>query len=164
MAARLSALRAGRTSPPGFFSYTFLLEAESTPGAVRSERLGQLKNPPHRDLNPRPSGLQHSALTTTLPRAPHRITNTVLNKQFMGMTDWCCLVIVSVRGRAIAQAVSRRLPTAAAWVHTRVWLCGILWWTKVALGKVFSENFGFLCQSTFHLLLHNHLHYHPRLA
>jgi hypothetical protein len=27
-----------------------------------------------------------------------------------------------------------------------------------------SENFGFPCQSTFHLLLHNHLHYHPRLA
>jgi hypothetical protein len=26
------------------------------------------------------------------------------------------------------------------------------------------ENFGFPCQSTFHLLLHNHLHYHPRLA
>jgi hypothetical protein len=34
----------------------------------------------------------------------------------------------------------------------------------VALGQVFSENFGFLCQYTFHLLLHNHLHYHPRLA
>jgi hypothetical protein len=27
-----------------------------------------------------------------------------------------------------------------------------------------SENFGFPCQSTLHLLLHNHLHYHPRLA
>jgi hypothetical protein len=27
-----------------------------------------------------------------------------------------------------------------------------------------SENFGFPCQSTFHLLLDNHLHYHPRLA
>jgi hypothetical protein len=27
---------------------------------------------------------------------------------------------------------------------------------KVALGQVFSENFGFPCQSTFHLLLHNH--------
>jgi hypothetical protein len=27
-----------------------------------------------------------------------------------------------------------------------------------------SENFGFPCQSTFHLLLHNHIHYHPRLA
>jgi hypothetical protein len=29
-------------------------------------------------------------------------------------------------GRTIAQAVSRRLPTAAAWVQTRVWSCGIL--------------------------------------
>jgi hypothetical protein len=68
-------------------------------------------------------------------------------------------------GRAIAQAVSRRLPTAAARVQNRVWSCGILCWTKVALGQVFPpENFGFPCQSTFHLLLHNHLHYHPRLA
>jgi hypothetical protein len=38
MAARLSALRASRTLPPGFFIfkdswYSFLLEAESTPGA-----------------------------------------------------------------------------------------------------------------------------------
>jgi hypothetical protein len=67
-------------------------------------------------------------------------------------------------GRAIAQAVSRRLPTAAALVETCVSSCGIFWWTKVALGQVFSENFGFPCQSTFHLLLHNHLLYHPRLA
>jgi hypothetical protein len=29
---------------------------------VLPEGLGQFKNPPHRDLNPRPSGLQHSAL------------------------------------------------------------------------------------------------------
>jgi hypothetical protein len=28
----------------------------------------------------------------------------------------------------IAQAVSRRLPTAAARVQTWVWSCGILWW------------------------------------
>jgi hypothetical protein len=35
---------------------------------------------------------------------------------------------------------------------------------KVALGQVFSENLGFPCQYTFHLLLRNHLHYHPRLA
>jgi hypothetical protein len=71
----------------------------------------------------------------------------------------------SFEGRAIAQAVSRRLHTAAARVQTRVWSYGILWWlTKVALGQVFSENFGFPCQSTFHLLLHNHLHYHSRLA
>jgi hypothetical protein len=34
---------------------------------VRSEGLGKLeKYPPHRDLNSRPSGLQHSALTTIL--------------------------------------------------------------------------------------------------
>jgi hypothetical protein len=31
--------------------------------------------------------------------------------------------------------------------------------SQVALGQVCSENFGFPCQSTFHLLLHNHLQY-----
>jgi hypothetical protein len=74
MAAR-SALRAGRTLPPGFFIfqdswYSFLLEAESTPGPVRPEWLCKFKNPPHRDLNLRPSGLQHSALTSTVPHVP----------------------------------------------------------------------------------------------
>jgi hypothetical protein len=39
------------------------------------------------------------------------------------------------QGRAIAQAVSRWLPTAAARVQSRVWSCGILWWTKVARGR-----------------------------
>jgi hypothetical protein len=73
------------------------------------------------------------------------------------------LILVGCGG-AIAQAVSRRLPTAAARVQTRVWSCGILLWTKVALGHVFSVNFVFPCQSTFHLLFHNHHHYHPRLA
>jgi hypothetical protein len=29
---------------------------------------------------------------------------------------------------------------------------------KVALGQVFSKYFGFLCQSSFHQLLHNHHH------
>jgi hypothetical protein len=33
---------------------------------------------------------------------------------------------VFIKGRAIAQAVSRRLPTAAARVQTRVWSFGIL--------------------------------------
>jgi hypothetical protein len=76
MAARLSALLASRTLPPGFFIfkdswYSFLLEAQWIPGPVRPEGLGQFKkNPPHRDLNPQLSGLLHSALTTTLPRAP----------------------------------------------------------------------------------------------
>jgi hypothetical protein len=48
MAARLSALRASRTLSPGFFIfkdfwYSFLLEAESTPGPVRPEGLGKFK-------------------------------------------------------------------------------------------------------------------------
>jgi hypothetical protein len=86
MAARLSALCARRTLPPGFFIfkdswYSFLLEAESTPGPVRPEGLGDLKNLPHRDLNPQPSGLQHSALTTTLPRA--LVYSRILNKMCM---------------------------------------------------------------------------------
>jgi hypothetical protein len=31
---------------------------------------------------------------------------------------------------------------------------------KVALAQVFFEYFGFPCQFTFHLLLHNHHHHH----
>jgi hypothetical protein len=36
------------------------------------------------------------------------------------------LILSAEEGRAIAQAVSRRLPTAAARVQNRVWSCGIL--------------------------------------
>jgi hypothetical protein len=57
-------------------------------------------------------------------------------------------------GHAVAQAVSRRLPTAAARVQARVshivFAVG-----KAALGQVFSEYFGFPCQA-FHRLLHTH--------
>jgi hypothetical protein len=57
MAARLSALRASRTLPPGFFIfndswYLFLLEAESTPGPVRPEGLGQFKKSTSSGLEP----------------------------------------------------------------------------------------------------------------
>jgi hypothetical protein len=56
-------------------------------------------------------------------------------------------------GRAIAQAVSRWLPTAAV----RGSSPGLVMWdfvvNKVALGQVFSEYFGFPCQSLFHQLL-----------
>jgi hypothetical protein len=45
-------------------------------------------------------------------------------------------------GRAIAEAVSRWLPTAAAWVRPRVWKVGFVV-DKVASGQVFSEYFGF---------------------
>jgi hypothetical protein len=66
----------------------------------------------------------------------------------------------SVEGRAIAQAVSRWLPTAAARVRSRAEYVEFVV-EKVALGQVFSEYFGFPCQS-FHQFLHHHNH--PRLA
>jgi hypothetical protein len=64
MAARLSALRAGRTLPPGFFfSFffldswcSFLLQAESTPGPEGLDKLEKKFTLP--DANPRPFGLQ----------------------------------------------------------------------------------------------------------
>jgi hypothetical protein len=48
-------------------------------------------------------------------------------------------------GRAIAEAVSRWLPTAAARVRARFWQVGFVV-DKVASGQVFSEYFGFPCQ------------------
>jgi hypothetical protein len=58
-------------------------------------------------------------------------------------------------GRLIAQAVSRRLPTAVARVPARVGDMGFVM-DKVVLGQVFSEHFGFSCQFSFHRLLHTH--------
>jgi hypothetical protein len=58
-------------------------------------------------------------------------------------------------GRAIAQAVSYWLPTAAARVRARVWQVGFVV-DKAALGQVFSEYLGFPCQSSFHKILHHH--------
>jgi RNase P/RNase MRP subunit POP5 len=56
-------------------------------------------------------------------------------------------------GRAIAQAVSRWLLTAAV----RDSSPGLVMWDfvveKVTLGQVFSEYFSFPCQSSFHKLL-----------
>jgi hypothetical protein len=74
--------------------------------------------------------------------------------------EWCIEKYVkgSVHGRAIAQVVSRWLPTTAA----RGSSPGLVMWDfvvdKVALGQVFSEYFGFPCQSLFLQLLHNHPH------
>jgi hypothetical protein len=62
---------------------------------------------------------------------------------------------VMYQGRAIAQAVSRRLPTAAARVLSQVRSCGICG-RQSGTGQVFSEYFGFPCQFSFHRLLHTH--------
>jgi hypothetical protein len=61
-------------------------------------------------------------------------------------------------GRAVAQAVSRWLPTRAGFAcgqHVRFVV------NKAALEQIFSEYFGFPCQS-FHQILHHHNH--PGLA
>jgi hypothetical protein len=60
-------------------------------------------------------------------------------------------------GRALAQAVTLRLPIAAARARIRAEYVGFVV-DKAALGQVFSEYFSFPCQS-FHQFLHhdNHL-------
>jgi hypothetical protein len=64
----------------------------------------------------------------------------------------------SDEGRAIAEAGSRWLPTAAARVRALVCKLGFVV-DKVASGQVSSEYFGFPYQNhSFHQLLHNHIH------
>jgi hypothetical protein len=60
-------------------------------------------------------------------------------------------------GRAIAQAASRRLSTAAARFETRSGHVGFVA-DKVALGQVFSEYLGFPCYFSFYRLFHTHHH------
>jgi hypothetical protein len=64
-----------------------------------------------------------------------------------------------IGGCAIAQAVSRWLPTAAVRGTKPDLVMWDLWWDKVALGQVFSEFFGFPWnRRSLHQLLHNHPH------
>jgi hypothetical protein len=61
-------------------------------------------------------------------------------------TDIVKAAVTKVKdGRAIAQAVSRWLPTAAVRPDHVGFVVD-----KAALGRVFSEYFGFRCQSSFH--------------
>jgi hypothetical protein len=73
------------------------------------------------------------------------LANTAVNLQ----------VLVKACGRAVAQAVSRWVPTTAA--RVRVWQHVGFVVDKAALGHVFYEYFGFPCQS-FHKFLHQHNH------
>jgi hypothetical protein len=67
-----------------------------------------------------------------------------------------CIDISCIFSRAIAEVVSRWLPTGAAQVRARVWQVGFVV-DKVASGQVFSEYFGFPYQNcSFHQLLHPH--------
>jgi hypothetical protein len=63
--------------------------------------------------------------------------------------------ILYVQGRAIAQAVSLRLRTAAARVLSQVRsreFCG----GQTGTEQIFSKYFCILCQLSFHQLLHIH--------
>jgi hypothetical protein len=67
----------------------------------------------------------------------------------------CCVNHRDPDGSAIAQAVSRRLPTAADRFEPRSSHVGFVV-DKVALGQVFSEYFSSPCQFSYHRLLHTH--------
>jgi hypothetical protein len=74
------------------------------------------------------------------------------------LVEWVALMLlIRMAGRAIAQAVSRWLPTLAVRVRVREEHVGFVM-DKVALGQVFSEYFGFPCQSSFHQFLQHHNH------
>jgi hypothetical protein len=60
-------------------------------------------------------------------------------------------------GCAIAQAVSRWLPTAATRLRARSGHVGFAV-NKLVLGQPFSAYLGFPCQSSFHQILHHHNH------
>jgi hypothetical protein len=76
----------------------------------------------------------------------------------------------AIEDSAIFQAVSRRLPSAAARVQNRVWSCGILWWTKVALGQVSPRtlvspaNLHSICFSTTIFTITRGWHNRPGVA
>jgi hypothetical protein len=63
--------------------------------------------------------------------------------------------VISLSSHMARQAVSRWLPTTAAWVRARSGHVGFVV-DKVALGQDFSENFSFPSQSSFHQILHPH--------
>jgi hypothetical protein len=71
------------------------------------------------------------------------------------------IAIVALQSLHIAQDVSRWLPTAVAWVRVRAQHVKFVA-HKTVLGQVFSEYFGFPCQSSFNQFLGHENH--PGLA
>jgi hypothetical protein len=79
---------------------------------------------------------------------------------------------VNKKGRAMAQAVSRRPPTAEARIRSRGQSMWDLWWTKWHWDRFFPEYFGFPLSTSFHRCsitrkrtkTNHHLHLHHRVA
>jgi hypothetical protein len=55
----------------------------------------------------------------------------------------------SFLGRIVAQEVSKLLPNSVVWVRSQSGYVGFAL-NKIALGQVFSQYLGFLCQFSFH--------------
>ena len=79
---RLSALHTGRLYPPPrkYSWYTFLLEAESTPGAKCSQKdyVNEKFQLHHQESNPWPSGLRRNASTNCTTMCPFNINDVLL--------------------------------------------------------------------------------------
>jgi hypothetical protein len=70
----------------------------------------------------------------------------------------CHILFTSAKGRAIAEAVSRWFPTAAARVRARVWQVGFVV-DRMTPGQVFSDSSVSPANHiSFHQLLHRHNH------
>jgi hypothetical protein len=95
--------------------------------------------------------------------ASHEMGASRLHVTLMFIGAVCSLQPVASRytGSAVAEAVIRWLPTAAARVRVRAEHVGFVV-DKAELGQVFSEYFCLPCQSSFHQFLHHHNH--PGLA
>jgi hypothetical protein len=91
--------------------------------------------------------VRHYWVLTVVPQVQSWVTSCEIHDGQSG----------AAAGRAVAQAVSRWLPTAEGQVRVRAEDVGFVV-DKVALGQVFSEYFGFPCQSSLHQFLHHHNH------
>jgi hypothetical protein len=91
------------------------------------------------------------------------IYRLITEEQFLSRPFEFFFISALCAGRAIAEAASRWLPTAAAWVRARVWQVGFVV-DKVGSGHVFSEHFGFPCQNRSFHQLHHYLNHPGQLA
>jgi hypothetical protein len=87
---------------------------------------------------------------------PSHLNPAVLANE--NLSSCLCSYYHHAKSRAIAEAISGWLPTAAARVRARVWPV-VFVVDKLASSQVFSEYFSFPCQNrSFHQLLHPHNH------
>jgi hypothetical protein len=111
-------------------------------GLERPEGLGKFKNSHHRVSNPRPSGLLHSILTTTLPRAPYTLHN-IKHKYFVALlyglyVGWCAVDVYSDVARR-SFSVDQYLASE----FLRCWLTEKIFTHSYSCNIVALENSGF---------------------